>query len=330
MSRGAYRVRLYLFAAAVVAVGASTGMVAQAGSGSGSSPDRTYALGTLSIVARDPPGAGGSRSLPTVVWYPAEGKPGTIGSHAVPATRTGPFPLLVFSQGYDSTVGSYATLLEDVASAGFVVAAPTFPHTSPADPSGLDEADITNHPADLRAVITALLTRAASRGSTLHGLVAPGRIGVFGHSDGADVTLAVAANSCCRDARVKAAAILSGAELASFGGTYFPPGSSPLLVMQGAADTINPPQCSAQIYDEAPPPKYYLDLLGASHKPPYVEPGIDRAVVVRTLTAFFEGTLAGRRSALSALAGASVPGHARLIDGNLAPPAPGSCPGAPA
>ena len=161
----------------------------------------------------------------------------------------------------------------------------------------------------------------------LSGLIASGEIGVLGHSDGADVTLAVAADACCRDLRVRAAAILSGAELTSFGGSYFGADSPPLLVSQGNANPINAPACSAQIYDGAPAPKYYLDLLGASHLPPYVDPGRDREIVAQVLHDFFEGELSPRRGVLAALAGAgNVTSLSRLTHAPTAPQATGFCP----
>ena len=115
-------------------------------------------------------------------------------------------------------------------------------------------------------MITTLLEATQESGSPLSGLIDANEIGVVGHSDGADVTLAVAADTCCRDPRVKAAAILSGAELASFGGRYAFSDRVPLLITQGSADTINLPACSAHIYNSAASPKYYLDLLGVPHQ----------------------------------------------------------------
>src|SRR6478752_1214673 len=64
------------------------------------------------------------RPIPTSVWYP------TDGAH-------GPYPLVVFAHGYGADPGSYAPLLARIASAGYVVAAPTYPILSgwPAGPS---------------------------------------------------------------------------------------------------------------------------------------------------------------------------------------------------
>ncbi len=91
-------------------------------------------------------------------------------------------------------------------------------HLALGSPTGSNEADIVNHPVDLRFVIRSLL---GQLGPPLKGLIDRSEVAVIGQSDGGDVSLAVAANSCCRDSAVKAAVILSGAELARFGGSYF-------------------------------------------------------------------------------------------------------------
>ncbi len=279
--------------------------------------ETTLTLTEPASASADP--GGGSRSLPTVVRYPVGG-----------ARAAGPLPLVVFSQGFDVTPGAYAALLHAWASAGFVVAAPTYPDTDPDSVGGPDESDIVNHPGDLRFVIGALLGGATDRSSPLHGLVDPHEVAVVGQSDGGDVSLAVAGNSCCRDPSVDAAVILSGAELSSFGGSYFSSSAVPLLVVQGSADTINVPACSAQIYDAAPAPKWYLDLVGAEHLPPYLDPGPVREGVARVVTAFLQATLQRRRSAFAQLVRSGNLGAGlRLSDGSQAPPAAGSCPGAP-
>jgi predicted dienelactone hydrolase len=242
--------------------------------------------------------------------------------------------MVLFSQGYDIPVGAYESLLVDLASAGFVVAAPTYPYTVASYPGGLDEADIVNHPADLRFVIAALLHLARQPGSVITGLVDPAQVGLMGHSDGGDVSLAVADNTCCRDPLVKAVAVLSGAELVSFGGEYFTGPPVPILVVQGSADTVNVPACSTQIYDAAKDPKYYLDLFGAEHEPPYAgplgSPKNDRLVVAQVTTYFFDAELGAQKGASAAIArSGDVPGTSRVSVGGQLPSAPGGCPGAP-
>jgi len=272
------------------------------------------------------------RTLPMRVLYPAVGLPvaGALRG-ARPDLGDAPFPLLVFSQGFAASVSEYGGLLESFARAGYVVAAPTYPHTDPAAPGGLAEPDIVNHPADLRFVISSMLSAAGHARGRLHGLLDPRRVAVIGHSDGGDVSLAVAANPCCRDPRLRAAVILSGAESTAFGGGYYAGGSVPLLVVQGTADTVNPPACSAQLYDAAPAPKYYLSIAGAEHQPPYLDAGPMRDMVTVAVSAFLEDYLKGESAALRALAArAQLPAGETLSSGPSAPPAPGTyCPGAP-
>ncbi len=293
-------------------------------------PIGTYGVETTSLtvtVAGLPPT---DDELPTTVWYPV-----TTSAPGGQPTGHPRYPLLVFSEGFAQPVTSYAALIGDWASAGFVVAGPTYPHTAPSTPTTLDRApsELGHHPADLRAVITALLDADRTRGSVLSGMIDASEVGLVGQSDGGDVSLAVADSSCCRYSGIKAAAILSGAEYAYFGGQYFsagtPPGP-PLLVVQGSEDTVNPPVCSAQIYDAAAPPKYYLDLLGATHLGPYEDATSWQEVVAQVTTDFFDADLAGERGALTRMyRDGNVANVAELTTAPTSPPATGSCPTAP-
>jgi predicted dienelactone hydrolase len=268
------------------------------------------------------------RQLETTLVYPAVGAPnGRENPGAQPDVAHGPYPLVVFSQGFDLSAASYAALLDAWASAGYVVAAPTYPRTDPSDPAGPTEEDLVNHPADLAYVLRSLTSAPPA---SIAPIIQSSEVAVVGHSDGADVSLAVAGNNCCRVNAVKAAAVLSGAELASFGGSYYRAKTVPLLVVQGNNDTINPPACSVQLYDQAPPPKYYLSLLGAEHLPPYLDAGSDQAIVERTTVDFFNGYLKHSAPSLSALRkDGSAAGVATITASGSAPSVPGSCSGAP-
>jgi len=234
---------------------------------------------------------------------------------------------VVFSQGFDVSAASYAALLDAWASAGYVVAAPTYPDTDPSASGGPNEQDIVNHPADLRYVIQTLVSAPPAAVSRV---LDSSEVAVVGQSDGGDVSLAAAGNTCCRSNAVKAAVILSGAELSSFGGTYFRSKPVPLLVVQGDNDTINPPACSAQIYDQARPPRHYLGLPGAEHLPPYLDAGTDQAIVERATIDFLNGYLKRVSQSLATLnKDGSLAGVAAITSSPQAPITPGSCPGAP-
>lgn len=283
-----------------------------------------YAVGLRSLRILEPAAPGiadatagtgqPARLLPTEIRYPAVGRPLAREQPNAPAALgAGPFPLIVFSQGYDTRVAAYARLLDTWARAGYVVAAPTYPHTDPTAAGGLDEGDIVNHPADLRFVISTLVAQAQSSDGPLAHLLNRQQIALAGQSDGGDVSLAVAANSCCKDSAVKAAAILSAAELPGFGGTYYGSGSPPLLVIQGDRDTINAPGCSAALYDQAAAPKYYVDLLGAKHLPPYLDSGPAQSYVATAVIDFLDYYLKNKEAGLLRLRQAGgLPGVATL------------------
>ena len=154
-----------------------------------------------------------ARTVATIVRWPATG---------------GPHPLVVFAHGFALTPTDYGPLLHAIASAGYVVAAPTFPLTNAHAAGGPNEADLVNQPRDISFVITQLLALNRSSGR-LHGTIAPSHIAVAGQSDGGITALAIAYDARYRDQRVRAAIIMSGARPAGFGS--FPRAGSPLLAI---------------------------------------------------------------------------------------------------
>jgi dienelactone hydrolase len=231
---------------------------------------------------------------------------------APPASAEGPFPLIVFGHGFDVTPAIYARLLRAWARAGFVVAAPLFPLANPAAPGGPTEADLINQPGDMSFVISSLEAQSATAGAPLQGLVDPARIAVAGQSDGAITAFATAFNTRLRDRRVRAAVILSGAELSGAGGTNFPPGGPPLLAAQGTADPINPRRVSERLYARARRPKFLLRLLGAGHLPPYTSSLPQLRIVERVTVAFLDLYLEQRGSLAALRALGTVRGAATL------------------
>jgi predicted dienelactone hydrolase len=293
----------------------------------------TSAVGTTSLTFTKPASNGlAARSLGTIVRYPAIGTPGGPDvASAAPLRQKGPYPLIVFSQGFDIQPERYALLLNAWARAGYVVVDPTYPFTSPSSPGGLVRTDIIHHPADLSFVISSLLHLNAHAGGTLSNLIDPTAVGVIGQSDGGDVSLAAIANTCCRDARIKAAVILSGAELAWFNGTYFTTPAVPMLVVQGTNDlTENPVACSVQLYNGAPQPKYYLSMIGQTHLSAYIAPGAPLQVVVRVTLDFLERYLRhGPANGHAMIAAGTVSGLATITSKMTLGPNTGSCPDAP-
>jgi dienelactone hydrolase len=259
-----------------------------------------------------PGGRSEPRPLVTYVRYPAlAARSGTDHAGAPAASVDGPFPLVVFGHGYAVTPVVYGRLLRAWTAAGYVVAAPVFPLANANAPGGPDEADLVNQPADLRFVITQLLAAAATPGDPLEGMIDPLRIAVAGHSDGAETALAVAYSRRFRDPRIRAAVILSGAEVSGFGRYIFPPGSPALLAAQGTADRLNPPKFTHGFYDIAARPRFLLTLFQARHLAPYTYEQPQLGIVERVTTAFLGRYLkAGPLQPL--IAAGTVPGIAEL------------------
>ncbi len=255
------------------------------------------------------------RSLLTYVRYPALAAAGASDvPDAAPATGSGPYPLVVFGGGFDVTPQVYARLLQSWTSAGYVVAAPVFPLTSPEAPGGPDEADVVNQPADMSFVISSLLAQSASAASPLAGLIDPAKVAVAGHSDGGESALAVAYGRRFHDPRVDAAMIFSGAEMSGIGGYRFPLGGPPLLAAQGTADRFNEPRYTRAYFKRAQQPKFLLRLLGAGHLPPFTYEQPQLAIVERVSLQFLDLYLKREPSALEGLLAAStVAGTSALV-----------------
>ena len=262
-----------------------------------------------------PNGSSEPRTLVTYVRYPAIGSPGRADLLNAPAASGyGPFPLVIFGHGFAVTPALYARMLQSWARAGYVVAAPAFPLENADAPGGPDESDLVNQPVDMSFVISRMLAASRARSGPFAGLIDPTQIAVTGQSDGGDTALAVAYDSTFRDSRVKAAVILSGAEIPGVGGFTFPPGSPPLLATQGTADTVNPPSATNAFFDAAQRPKYLLSLIGAEHLPPYSDQQPQLTIVEHVTIAFLDGYLKHRPGAAARLVSlGNVPGTATLV-----------------
>jgi dienelactone hydrolase len=197
---------------------------------------------------RDPVHPEASRALIVQVWYPADGAakgprapylseemaaaliahryyqtpPAEISAWRrlstgalldAPPRRSARFPLLTFSHGLGVARASYTSLLTELASRGYVVAAIDHPYggltvlndgrvlTTDDDPRSTDEDRAREWAADIRFVIDHLLLS-----PTFAGTIDGKRIGAFGHSMGG----AAAFEAARLDRRIGAACDMDG------------------------------------------------------------------------------------------------------------------------
>ena len=246
----------------------------------------------------------GARRLLTVIRYPLAAAPAGTRRPA-----RGPLPMIVFGPGFQQCDTPYRDLLKEWASAGYVVASVNFPESDCLAGSAATESDMVNQPADMSYVITRMLALSAAPHGLFAGSLSRREIAVSGQSDGGDTVAAVGANTCCTDRRVAAVAVLSGAEWPKMPGRFFASRPVPMLFVQGSADTVNVPGCSAAMYRADPAAqRYYLDLLGADHLKPYWGANAYERIVARVTVAFFNRFLLGHMSA----------GQAMIRHGNVA------------
>jgi dienelactone hydrolase len=235
------------------------------------------------------------RALTTIVHYPVSG---------------GPFPLIVFAHGYQLGPSSYDRIATAIASAGYVVAAPSFP-LADAEVAGpnLDRGDIPNQSGDLSFVITQLVNGSGAAA----GLVASidgRRIGAVGHSDGADTVLDLGYHPAHRDGRVLAVAALSPDAMTPPGGSV---GNAPLLITHGDRDRIVAYSNSATVFGQVSAHRFLMTLIGADHLPPVTGAEPWTPVLDRVVFDLLDRYVAGRTPDDTALiADGAAPGVASL------------------
>lgn len=247
--------------------------------------------------------ASASRSLPTVILAPSAGQPGS------------PYPLIVFGHGSGGRARADHQLLRAWASAGYVVAAPTFPFGGGRAPEGESANDYPNQPGDMSYVVGEMLRLNGDPASPLRGAIDPGRIGAAGHSLGGMTTLALAGNTCCHDERVKAAVVLAGREIPFRSGEFWTRIRTPVLFVHGDADANVPYGDGRKAFADAPPPRFLVTIVGGDHGRPFTgEPDDDQARVVTDVSLdFFDHYLKGVPDGVGRLnADAAVPGVARV------------------
>ncbi len=240
----------------------------------GVAPVTTFAVTQRQVKFRH----GGDRPLPTTIWAPA-------------ASAPGPFPLILFSHGLTAAPADYAQILKTWAAAGFVVAAPAYPHTS-RGVADVQPLDVVNQPGDASSVITQVLALNGKTGDPLHARIDATRIAAAGHSAGGITTIGLF--TADRDDRLKAGLVLAGEQLI--------PGSwdgspAPMLFVHGKQDKTVPYASGLAAFDSVPWSRTMLTITSGGH----VNTASDIGPVLTTTTDFLRWSLYGDPAAKARL-----------------------------
>lgn len=253
------------------------------------------------------------RPVTTRVWYPAEDTSappvayfGLLEGEAVEGatldSAQGPYPVLLFSHGFQGIGFQSHAIVEAVAAHGFLVVAADHDGNTFFDIGASDQAVAEvarQRPADLHFALNHVLARAASPPDALAGAADPSRIAVSGHSFGGWTSLVVAgatidsaagvtaceagteANILCGalpylidnpadypppPAGLRGLVALAPAGVVSFGASGLAEVRVPALIVAGSDDASAPRALETDpIFAALPPPRIRAVLEGAGH-----------------------------------------------------------------
>lgn len=229
------------------------------------------------------------RSLPLETWYPIDPADAfgpftgyslsgvatlasSLAHEAAPVSTAGPRPLIVFSHGHGGIAIQSTRLMEQLASHGFVVVAPSHTGNTQADDTAIPPTNVPIAQAmldrvpDVSFVIDHLLARNTTIDDPFFGRIDGLNVGVTGHSLGGFTALAVKSGyqGILPDARVDAilpiapaATAISDAELANV--------TVPTLFLTGTLDPLLAEEIRAAGLIQSSPFNYRADVIGATH-----------------------------------------------------------------
>ena len=175
-------------------------------------------------------------------------------------------PLVVFSHGSCGIPNQSQFLTAQLASHGFVVAAPPHPGNTTGEfticstPAQILDS-YANRPADISFIIDTVLGLADDPASFFADLIDPARIGVMGHSFGGLTTLRVSA----LDSRVRAGLALAPALFPSMV-EEVDSITIPMMIQGGTLDSRTPfTQTAVPAFDLLEPPRYLVEIRDTGH-----------------------------------------------------------------
>ncbi len=207
------------------------------------------------------------RSRPTDPNGDFEGRPEREleGYLWVPQQRdAGPFPLIVYSHGFMSSVREPGYLVDFLVPKGYVVVAVNYPLTHGRAPGGANFNDVVNQPGDISFIIDALLARNADEDDVLYGLLDPARIAAAGLSLGGLTTKLVAYHRDLRDPRIAAAVSLAGPS-SFLEPAFFQTTDIPFMMIAGSDDAMVPYEANAAPIPGKVDNSLLVNLVDGSH-----------------------------------------------------------------
>jgi dienelactone hydrolase len=223
------------------------------------------ANGESSIEVRPPEGVGpyqvgwidrdilktGGGTLPVSIHYPSI----TPGRGAAPNITEAPYPTLLFSLGYSTTMDNYRNFASRITSWGFVFA------LVGSDPKAWDSERAT----DLIDSLNWLDQQNDNSSFKLSQIMDESKFGVLGHSLGGEATIIVSRSEPRFKVLVPIAPFISPpmtiVSLESAAAIHIP-----IRIVVGQGDAISPPNAMAYpLYNNGNPPKFGLTLVGADH-----------------------------------------------------------------
>lgn len=191
------------------------------------------------------------RELNGELWYPRD-------------RAEGPYPLILYSHGFMSSVSEGGYLVDFLVPKGYVIAAVDYPLSSGGAPGGPTVNDVGNQPGDVSFVLDQLLARNSTEGDSLFGLIDPQRIAVAGLSLGGLTSQLTAFHRDSRDPRIAAAVSIAGPAV-FLTPEFFSTSSMPFMMIAGSADAIIPYEAHAAPIPQKSPQSLLVTLQGGTH-----------------------------------------------------------------
>lgn len=250
----------------------------------GPRPPDAVAVGLRRTELRYPAGSGEERRRDVLLWYPTSSTPGPYdygrrtgfvaeGGEVAP----GRWPTVVFSHGYLSGAARSAYIAENLARAGYVVAAPNHADAFGEDtddgggppqfarPQSWTEQTFADRRDDLVALLDWLERESATAGSAFEDRVDPARLAALGHSLGGYTALGLGGlQSAWRDPRVRAVVAMSPYAAPYLAREGARGGTVPTMLQGGTLD-VGITSLLPQLFERLDAPKYSLVLRGANH-----------------------------------------------------------------